>query len=121
MGEEVENLDALILELRRGTIVLNVLSQLKKPQYGYSLVQCLSEKGLMIEQGTLYPLLRRLEKQGLLDSSWQIEDSRPRRYYVLSGKGTETYNKIKAEWEDIVKTTQSLLGEDEEGPDNGEQ
>lgn len=121
MGNEMESLDTLILELRRGTIVLNVLSQLKKPQYGYSLVQCLAEKGLEIEQGTLYPLLRRLEKQGLLDSSWQIEDSRPRRYYVLSRTGIETFNKIKTEWEDIVKTTQRLLKEDEEDPDNGEQ
>lgn len=113
MGEEMESLDTLILELRRGTIVLNVLSQLRKPRYGYSLVASLSEKGLDIEQGTLYPLLRRLEKQGLLDSSWQIEDSRPRRYYVLSRKGIEAFNKIKTEWETIVRMTQAMLGEED--------
>ncbi|HEX5007453.1 MAG TPA: helix-turn-helix transcriptional regulator, partial [Hyphomonadaceae bacterium] len=69
-------------ELRRGVIVLAALSQLREPQYGYSLRQALAEQGMMVEEGTLYPLLRRLETQGLLASEWRIEDGPPRRYYT---------------------------------------
>ena len=79
--------DSAVMELRRGTLILSVLSQLETPAYGYSLVQLLASKNLAIDQSTLYPLLRRLEKQGLLDSDWSVEESRPRKYYVLSDKG----------------------------------
>ena len=71
------------LELRRGVLVLAVLSQLRTAQYGYSLRQALAGAGMPIEEGTLYPLLRRLESQGLLVSEWRIEDGPPRRYYTL--------------------------------------
>lgn len=77
----------LELELRRGALVLAVLSQLRQVQYGYSLRQALAARGMAIEEGTLYPLLRRLEGQGVLDSEWRIEDGPPRRYYRLSDAG----------------------------------
>ena len=79
----------LELEMRRGTLVLAVLTQLGTAQYGYSLRQALAEKGMPIEEGTLYPLLRRLESQGYLDSKWRIEDGPPRRYYCLNARSEE--------------------------------
>ena len=87
---ENQSIENLILEMRRGVIVLAVLSQCYQEQYGYSLLKSLSEKGLEIDQGTLYPLLRRLETQGLLNSSWRLEDARPRRYYLISPGGRKS-------------------------------
>jgi DNA-binding PadR family transcriptional regulator len=98
-------LNTLTTELRRGTLTLAVLSQLRTPQYGYSLVQLLEKCGISIEQSTLYPLLRRLEKQELVTSSWDTSESRPRRYYVLSEHGIEIFQQLKKEWE---KTSQEL-------------
>ena len=71
MGEEKDLLSALILELRRGTLTISVLSQMAEPKYGYALVQSLEAKGVAIDPNTLYPLLRRLESQGLLESKWR--------------------------------------------------
>ena len=88
--ENIQSIDNLVLEMRRGVIVLAVLSQCNQEQYGYSLMKSISEKGLEIDQGTLYPLLRRLETQGLLSSSWRLEDARPRRYYVISPEGRKS-------------------------------
>jgi len=101
----------LVLELRRGTLVLSVLSQLEQPQYGYSLMECLAGKGLEIDQGTLYPLLRRLESQGLLDSQWSVAESRPRRYYVLNADGRSVLAVMAAEWQQLVQVMQRLLQE----------
>lgn len=115
MDGQEKILDSLILELRRGTIVLSVLSQLKIPHYGYSLSSKLKEKGLNIEQNTLYPLLRRLEKQNLLDSSWELEESRQRRYYVLSDFGKEILEKLTKEWNDMGSIMNRLLSEEEAG------
>ena len=98
-----------ILELRRGVIVLGVLSQLDEEQYGYSLLKLLSDKGLELDQGTLYPLLRRLEGQGLLASVWKIEESRPRRYYVISPDGRELLPRLKEEWARIVSMMEKML------------
>lgn len=95
-------------ELRRGVLVLAVLSQLHTPQYGYSLRQALNEKGLPIEEGTLYPLLRRLESQGLLQSDWRIEDGPPRRYYTLSPAGVQHYQTLNESWTDLVNTVNRL-------------
>lgn len=103
------NLEKLTLELRRGVITLAVLSQLGKPQYGYSLIQLISEQGLQVEQGTLYPLLRRLEDQGLLESTWNVEGSRPRRYYVISQTGKELLPALKAEWETLARAMERML------------
>lgn len=109
MDDYDKNYESAVLELRRGTLVLSVLSQLKTPAYGYSLVQQLASRDMVIDQSTLYPLLRRLEKQGLLDSDWSVEESRPRKYYVLSEKGHEFLVKLAVEWEKIVETMQELL------------
>ncbi len=98
-----------INELRRGVIVLAVLSQLDEEQYGYSLMKLLSEQGLEIDQGTLYPLLRRLESQGLLSSDWNTEGSRPRRYYVISPKGQELLPRLEEEWNKIVSMMEGML------------
>ena len=96
-------------ELRRGMIVLAVLSQLGQEQYGYSLLKLLSDQGLEVDQGTLYPLLRRLESQGLLSSDWKIEGSRPRRYYVISPEGQEVLPRLKEEWNKIVSMMERMM------------
>lgn len=106
MTETVQN---LINELRRGTLVLTVLSQLEKQEYGYSLKERLADRGLEIDQGTLYPLLRRLEKQGLLDSEWSLETSRPRRYYVLNDAGRKALKTLTAEWNALAAVLERLL------------
>ncbi|MET0815561.1 MAG: PadR family transcriptional regulator, partial [Pseudoxanthomonas sp.] len=88
MVEPRENpLSKLELEIRRGALVLAVLTQLRQVQYGYSLRQALAQRGMPIEEGTLYPLLRRLESQGVLASEWRIEEGPPRRYYRLNDAG----------------------------------
>ena len=107
--DKPENIENLILEMRRGVIVLAVLSQCSQEQYGYSLMKSLSEKGLEIDQGTLYPLLRRLETQGLLSSNWRLEDARPRRYYVVSPKGQHTLPRLINEWESMVQMMGRML------------
>ena|SRR5215470_14703147 len=85
-------------ELRRGVLVLAVLSRLRTPQYGYSLRQALAEGGMPIEEGTLYPLLRRLEAQGLLASEWNVEHAPPRRYYRLSPEGEQAFSALAEAW-----------------------
>jgi PadR family transcriptional regulator PadR len=101
------NLDT---ELRRGALVLAVLSQMRTAQYGYSLRQALAEQGMPIEEGTLYPLLRRLEEQGLLASDWRIEDGNPpRRYYELNSKGTRLLADLTVHWQALVVTMNRLL------------
>ena len=96
-------------ELRRGIVVLAVLSRLRRPEYGYSLRQALAERGMPIEEGTLYPLLRRLEEQGLLTSEWRIEDGPPRRYYALSADGRALLKTLTGTWHDLVDTANRLL------------
>jgi PadR family transcriptional regulator, regulatory protein PadR len=106
--------NSLTTELRRGTLTLAVLSQLRTPQYGYSLVQLLEESGISMDQNTLYPLLRRLEKQELVTSSWDTSESRPRKYYVLSEFGLEVFLQLKKEWMNHSKQLYHLLKEDED-------
>jgi DNA-binding PadR family transcriptional regulator len=101
-------------ELRRGTLSLAVLSQLKEPQYGYSLLQCLEEKGIQIEANTLYPLMRRLETQGLLENTWDTTSARPRKYYVLSESGKEIFEELKKEWDNTCRGINTLLKEEDE-------
>lgn len=109
-------LHSLITEMRRGSLTLAVLSQLKTPQYGYSLVQRLETSGIHIEQSTLYPLLRRLEKQELVTSTWDTSESRPRKYYVLSNYGHEIYSELKSEWQkSAVQLDHLLQGEEKDG------
>ncbi len=104
-----ESLENVILELRRGVIVLATLSQLGTEQYGYSLLKQLSDQGMEVDQGTLYPLLRRLEAQGLLESVWKLEEARPRRYYIISAEGRKLLPKLKKEWAGIVSVMGKML------------
>jgi PadR family transcriptional regulator PadR len=103
--------DKLEHELRRGVIVLAALSQLRGWQYGYSLRQALAARGMPIEEGTLYPLLRRLETQGLLESEWRIEDGPPRRYYRLSAEGSAHYSRLTENWNNLVAAISGLIAE----------
>ena len=103
------NAAKLETELRRGVLVLAVLSQLRTAQYGYSLRQALAEDGMPIEEGTLYPLLRRLEDQGLLASDWRLEEGPPRRYYKLNAKGARLYEELKTNWRGLVATMERVL------------
>jgi PadR family transcriptional regulator, regulatory protein PadR len=110
MENNLDPVQNILLELRRGIIAIAVLSQLQEEQYGYSLLKLLSDQGLVIDQGTLYPLLRRLESQGLLQSDWRIVDeARPRRYYVISPDGRIALAQLKGEWNNIVSTVQKML------------
>lgn len=102
----------LELELRRGVVVLATLSQLRTLRYGYELRQALADKGMAIEEGTLYPLLRRLETQGLLTSEWKIEDGPPRRYYMLNAEGRKLLKKLTESWQGMNATMNRLLKED---------
>lgn len=111
MNQKEEILAGLSMELRRGTIVLCVLSQLKKPTYGYSLVNVLTGGGMPVETNTLYPLLRRLEKQGLLMSSWETSGTKPRKYYVITEFGMEVYEELKNQWKQSTAHMKKLLGE----------
>lgn len=105
----VEPTNTGLTELRRGVLVLAVLSRLRAPQYGYSLRQALAEGGMTIEEGTLYPLLRRLEAQELLESSWNIEHAPPRRYYRLSKGGERALETLTDAWHDQVRVMNRLL------------
>ena len=108
-----ELIQSLIIELRRGTLTLAVLSQLQKPEYGYSLVQSLEEKNVPIDPSTLYPLLRRLEKQGLLISKWELNGNRQRKYYQISPEGKQVYKKLRAAWTETAEQMIQLVREDE--------
>ena len=102
--------DSLSLELRRGALVLAVLVALRDEAYGYSLKRLLADKGLEIDEGTLYPLLRRLESQGLLESSWRVEDGRPRRYYQASTQGETLAKDLAIEWRKLAGVIGKLIG-----------
>jgi PadR family transcriptional regulator, regulatory protein PadR len=101
--------DGLSLEFRRGALVLGVLSALRQEEYGYSLKKALAARGLDIDEGTLYPLLRRLEAQGLLKSRWLLEDARPRRYYQISTQGEQTRRELATEWQELTRVIERLL------------
>jgi PadR family transcriptional regulator, regulatory protein PadR len=91
----------LRLELRRGCLTVAVLAELRAEQYGYTLRKALADHGLAIDEGTLYPLLRRLESQGLLVSEWREEDKRSKRFYKLSPQGRQTLKHLLEEWRRI--------------------
>jgi len=89
---------ALGQELKRGSLVLGVLSRLEEEKYGYALIKELGDYGLEVDQSTLYPLLKRLEKQGLLESLWNLVESRPRKYYRITDQGREVYHRLQLEY-----------------------
>ncbi len=101
--------ESLRLELRRGCLILAVLAELRNEQYGYTLRKTLADHGMAIEEGTLYPLLRRLESQGLLVSRWQEEDKRNKRFYRLSPEGKLTLKQLVAEWRRINSSLDEIL------------
>ena len=109
---ETDPFAKLELELRRGVVVLATLSQLRAPRYGYELRQAMAEKGMPIEEGTLYPLLRRLETQGVLSSEWKIEDGPPRRYYALNADGRTLLKRLTGSWQGMNDAMDRLLTED---------
>ena len=104
-----EVVSGLILELRRGTLILLVLSQLKKPMYGYHLVRTLQDNGIPIEANTLYPLMRRLELQGLLKSEWETSESKPRKYYTITQDGIIVLDKVTKHWDVFSKNVNRLV------------
>jgi DNA-binding PadR family transcriptional regulator len=100
----------VIQEIRRGVLELAALSELREAKYGYALISSLAEKGLQVDQGTLYPLLRRLESQGLLQSEWNVDGARPRRYYVLSPAGKQVLDLLSSDWRELTSIMEKLLG-----------
>ena len=104
-----EMFENLRLELRRGSLVLAVLAALRQEQYGYTLRKRLEEEGMAIDEGTLYPLLRRLESQGLLLSEWREEEKRNKRFYRLSGEGRVILKQLLAEWQSINSSLTGML------------
>jgi PadR family transcriptional regulator PadR len=104
-----ERFDNLRLELRRGCLSLAVLSQLKTERYGYTLRKALNDQGMEIDEGTLYPLLRRLESHGLLTSEWREEEKRNKRFYRLSAEGKQVLKQLSAEWQSINKSLNGIL------------
>ncbi len=108
---ESEHYQKLKLELRRGVLILAVLAELREEHYGYSLRKTLSEKGLDIDEGTLYPLMRRLEKQELLSSVWREENNRKKRFYQLSQMGKTTLKQLTQDWLTVEKTLTHILND----------
>ncbi|MCJ7738837.1 MAG: PadR family transcriptional regulator [Anaerolineae bacterium] len=104
-------MDKILQELRRGAIILAVLSQLREERYGYSLRERLSGLGFEVLEGTLYPLLRRLEAQELVVSRWEVGESRPRRYYHLSQEGEKALAGLIKEWSSLVEVIDRLIKE----------
>ena len=99
----------LMQELRRGSLILLVLSALKKPAYGYNLIKVLEENGVPMETNTLYPLLRRLEGQGLLQSEWETSEAKPRKYYALTALGAEVLESAKTKWYEFQSKVNTVL------------
>lgn len=112
MENKTEIIKNLNLEFRKGTLVIAVLSQLREKHYGYSLVETLNKKGLKIDQNTLYPLLRRLDKQGLLEATWEVVEPRPRKYYHLSNDGIDVLNELKNNFENNYNIVKAMLEEE---------
>lgn len=108
--QDTKGIETMVLELRRGVIALAVMAHLREEQYGYSLINTLAETGLEVDQGTLYPLLRRLEGQGWLDSTWKVDGTRPRRYYALNAAGGEALRLLSNEWEKLVDQVNRTIG-----------
>lgn len=106
-----ELLSAHLQELRRGTVVLACLLILKQPNYGYALLDLLDRRGFAVDANTLYPLLRRLEKQGLLTSDWNTEESRPRKFYRTSDEGAALADTLSRDWDELHAAFRTLRGE----------
>lgn len=106
-----QTLEQLRQELRRGTVVLACLLMLRTPEYGYQLLEDLQAAGIDVDANTLYPLLRRLQKQGLLTSDWNTSETRPRKYYVTSAAGAEIAEGLSADWRHLNESLTALMAE----------
>jgi len=118
MANSTENLsliENLRLELRRGCLVLAVLAELRDEQYGYTLRKGLSDRGMVVDEGTLYPLLRRLESQGLLVSEWREEEKRNKRFYRISRDGRIVLKQLLFQWQTIGLSLEEILKESGNG------
>ncbi len=104
-----DTVSGLVQELRRGTLILLVLSQLQSPMYGYSLVKRFGDMGIPMDANTLYPLMRRLEGQGLLKSHWDTAEAKPRKYYQITQDGLAVLEKTKDYWTDFSRKVDTLL------------
>ena len=112
-GEILENLRS---ELRRGSLIVAVLAELRQEQYGYTLRKSLEENGISMDEGTLYHLLRRLESQGLLVSEWREQDKRNKRFYRLSPQGELILTQLLLDWENLSQSLKAILQQSETGP-----
>ena len=113
---ENEQFQNYITELRRGSLTMAVLACLHSPHYGYALLQTMQDNNIDIEANTLYPLLRRLESQGLLTSDWDTSENRPRKYYTISKKGIQVQQELLQEWKKLQRSLDLILrGEDGNG------
>jgi PadR family transcriptional regulator PadR len=109
MPTETEIFEALRLELRRGSLILAVLGHLRREHYGYTLRKALAEAGVEIDEGALYPMLRRLETQGLLTSEWREEEKRNKRFYRLSDDGRGVLARLTEEWRALNASVSEIL------------
>lgn len=110
--EELEALDTHLQEVRRGTVVLACLQLLQRADYGYKLLENLAGRGFSVDGNTLYPLLRRLEKQGFLSSDWNTDEARPRKFYQTSAAGMLLTEKLTDEWRALSSALASLTGKE---------
>ena len=109
MPTETEIFESLRLELRRGSLILAVLGHLRREHYGYTLRKALAEVGVEIDEGALYPMLRRLETQGLLTSEWREEEKRNKRFYRLSDEGKRVLARLVEEWRGLNASVTDIL------------
>lgn len=103
-----------VQELRRGTVVLAALAALRTERYGYRLIEELAAAGITVGPDTLYPLLRRLEGQGLLSSEWNTDEARPRKFYVTTDEGRELLAALRAEWQSLDGALSRVVHDPEE-------
>lgn len=104
-------LDRLIPEMRRGVLQLAILSLLAEKSYGYALCRKLGDKGFPTEEGTLYPILRRFEEQGLIQAVWKTDGPRPRKYYQSTKRGAQLLKDMETQWNEIAGSVERLLAE----------
>ena|SRR6185312_14302289 len=115
MPTDADVYEILRLELRRGSLILAVLGLLRAEHYGYTLRKALAGQGVEIDEGALYPMLRRLDSQGLLTSTWREEDKRNKRFYRLSPEGEGLLQRLEQDWRSLNTSIEGIL--DQEGPD----
>ena len=109
MPTEGDIFESLRLELRRGSLILAVLGHLRREHYGYTLRKALADAGVEIDEGALYPMLRRLESQGLLTSEWREEEKRNKRFYRLSAEGRAVLARLTDEWRGLNASISDIL------------